>query len=102
MVVVVVEDCALWAQHLCAASRDTRHPAPPSPPQGTFGELPQPASDQLGVVRACAYHLLNMINQLRDCLRTLHEGDPELNAGRVQLSNAVEEVRGPGVRAFRT
>lgn len=68
--------------------------------QGTFGELPQPASDQLGVVRSCAYHLLNMINQLRDCLRTLHEGDPELNAGRVQLSNAVEEVRGAGGRAW--
>ncbi|KAG2494718.1 hypothetical protein HYH03_007232 [Edaphochlamys debaryana] len=60
--------------------------------QGTFGDLPQAAADQLGVVRACAYHILNMINQLRDCLKMLHGGDPEHNCGRVQLSNAVDEV----------
>ncbi|KAG2441227.1 hypothetical protein HYH02_010070 [Chlamydomonas schloesseri] len=60
--------------------------------QGTFGELPQVAADQLGVVRACAYHLLNMINQLRDCLKMLHGGEPEFNCGRVQLGNAIDEV----------
>ncbi len=74
------------------------HHPPPSPPprQGTFGELPTAAADQLGVVRACAYHLLNMINQLRDCMRMLHGGEPDGNLGRVQLSNAIEEVRGRG------
>ncbi|GIL67992.1 hypothetical protein Vafri_21258 [Volvox africanus] len=60
--------------------------------QGTFGELPTAAADQLGVVRACAYHLLNMINQLRDCMRMLHGGEPDGVCGRVQLSNAIEEV----------
>ncbi|GIL78695.1 hypothetical protein Vretifemale_8103 [Volvox reticuliferus] len=60
--------------------------------QGTFGELPTTAADQLGVVRACAYHLLNMINQLRDCMRMLHGGEPDGNRGRVQLCNAIEEV----------
>ncbi|GLI65151.1 hypothetical protein VaNZ11_008554, partial [Volvox africanus] len=60
--------------------------------QGTFGELPTAAADQLGVVRACAYHLLNMINQLRDCMRMLHGGEPDGNCGRVQLSNAIEDV----------
>ncbi len=76
------------------------HPAhvrlsPPAPLQGTFGELPKAASDQLGVVRSCAYHLLNMINQLRDCLRLLGGGDPEFNCGRVQLSTSIDEVRAP-------
>lgn len=27
------------------------------------------ASDQLNVVRACAYHLLNMINMMRDMIK---------------------------------
>lgn len=65
----------------------------PLPLQGTFGELPPPAADQLGVVRSCAYHLLNMINQLRDCLRMLHGGEPDGSFGRVQLSNPIEEVK---------
>jgi hypothetical protein len=41
------------------------------PLQGTFGDLPQPAVDQLAVVRSCAYHLLNMINMMRDMVGTL-------------------------------
>lgn len=60
--------------------------------QGAFGELPQPASDQLAVVRACAYHLLNMLNMLRDVLKTLGSSDLEATLAKCQVDTPIEEV----------
>ncbi|GAX82683.1 hypothetical protein CEUSTIGMA_g10109.t1 [Chlamydomonas eustigma] len=59
---------------------------------GVFGELPQPALDQLNVVRACAYHLLNMINMMRDMMKMLASGDPEISVNMATLDNHIEEV----------
>ncbi len=61
--------------------------------QGTFGEIPKVACDQLSVVRSCAYHLLNMINMERDMLKMLNGGDGELTSGMTQIANPIEEVR---------
>jgi hypothetical protein len=60
--------------------------------QGAFGELPQLASDQLAVVRACAYHLLNMLNMLRDVLKTLGSAELEATLAKCQLDTPIEEV----------
>jgi len=61
--------------------------------QGSFGELPLAACEQLGVVNACGHHLLNMINMARDMLRALDGGDLELNMSKVQASTPIDEVR---------
>ncbi|KAL6757355.1 hypothetical protein V8C86DRAFT_1687312 [Haematococcus lacustris] len=60
--------------------------------QGTLGELPTAASEQLNVVRACAYHLLNMISMLRDLLKSLNNGDLELHNDKCLVQSPLEEV----------
>jgi hypothetical protein len=59
---------------------------------GVFGELPKGAQDQMHVVRACAYHLLNMINMLRDMMKMLASGQADMSINKVGLDGPVEEI----------
>lgn len=59
---------------------------------GVFGELPKGAQDQMHVVRACAYHLLNMINMLRDMMKMLASGQADMSRNKVGLDGPVEEI----------
>jgi hypothetical protein len=49
------------------------------------------------VVRACAYHLLNMLNMLRDVLKTLGSSDLEATLAKCQLDTPIEEVSRVGM-----
>ena len=61
---------------------------------GVFGELPKGAQDQMHVVQACAYHLLNMINMLRDMIKMLASGQADMSMNKVGLDGPVEEIMG--------
>lgn len=55
--------------------------------------LPHPTTPACPFVTG-AYHILNMVNNLRDILKGLHHGDLDLVMCQCQLSSQVEEVGG--------